>query len=350
MHDGSGRKRLQFVEWDYHPCKQIRREEPVSDAPAEDMMPLRAVRAERIAQDIHRFEFAHPDGRGLPEFSPGAHLMVRAPNGLLRRYSLCNAPEDRERYVIAVKREAAGRGGSMSLVDDTTAGDMVLVAAPRNDFALAGNPASYLFIAGGIGITPMWSMIQHLRNTGAKPYKLVYLSRLPEMTAFRDELSAPEFRGKVTIHHDYGDPDKSLDLWTLLEKPKGAHLYCCGPRPLMEAVRDMTGHWSRAAVHFEDFGAGKAAHAATDLPFAVRLARRGDVIEVPAGKSALEALREAGCRIASSCESGTCGSCRVGLLAGEPDHRDLVLSDHERLREMIVCVSRARSPELTLDL
>ncbi|MEO8752875.1 MAG: PDR/VanB family oxidoreductase [Casimicrobiaceae bacterium] len=322
----------------------------MSDAPAEELMPLHAVRAERIAQDIQLFEFVRPGGGELPEFTAGAHLKIRTPSGLMRRYSLCNAPEERDHYIIAVKREAGGLGGSISLVDGTRAGDTVMVAAPRNDFALGGNPASYLFIAGGIGITPMWSMVQHLRNTGAKPFKLIYLTRLPEMTAFRADLAAPEFRGKVTIHHDYGDPDQSLDLWTALEKPKGAHLYCCGPRALMEAVRDMTGHWSRAAVHFEDFGAGKAAHAATDLPFAVRLARRGDVIEVPAGKSALEALRAAGCQIPSSCESGTCGSCRVGLVAGAPDHRDLVLSDNERLREMIVCVSRARSPELTLDL
>ena len=118
----------------------------------------------------------------------------------------------------------------------------------------------------------------------------------------------------------------------------------------MEAVRDMTGHWSSAAVHFEDFGAGNVAHAADDRPFTVRLARSGSVVEIPAGRTMLETLREHGCTIPSSCESGTCGTCRVGLVAGEPDHRDLVLSEFERPREVIVCVSRARSPELTLDL
>jgi phthalate 4,5-dioxygenase reductase subunit len=238
----------------------------------------------------------------------------------------------------------------VSLVDHTKPGDTIEVSAPRNDFELAGNPASYLFIAGGIGITPIRSMIHHLRNTGGKPFKLYYLSRTPEQTAFRDEFASPDFRGKAVVHHDMGDVDRSLDLWPVLEKPKGAHLYCCGPRGLMEAVRDMTGHWSRAAVHFEDFGAGKAAHAADDKPFTVQLAKRGDRVEIPADKSILETLRAHGCVIASSCESGTCGSCRTGLLAGEADHRDLVLSDHERLREVIVCVSRAHSPELTLDL
>ena len=170
------------------------------------------------------------------------------------------------------------------------------------------------------------------------------------MAAFRDELSDPALRGKVVIHYDDGDPERSLDLWPVLEKPKGAHLYCCGPRPLMEAVRDMTGHWSTAAVHFEDFGAGKAAHAPDDRAFTVRLARRGDTVEIPADRSILETLRAHGCTIASSCESGTCGSCRLRYLAGEPEHRDLVLTDAERAREVIVCVSRSHSPELVIDL
>ena len=316
----------------------------------EETMSLHVERAARIAQDIQLFELVRADAGALPTFSAGAHILVNTRNGHTRRYSLCNAPEDRHRYVIAVKREAGGRGGSVDLVDETAVGDTVVISAPRNDFELVGNPASYLFIAGGIGITPMWSMIQHLQNSGSKPWKLVYLSRQPEMTAFRDEQSAPEFHGKVVLHHDYGNPEKSLDLWTILEKPKGAHLYCCGPRPLMEAVRDMTGHWSATAVHFEDFGSGNAARAVDDQPLSVRLAKRGDTVEVPAGQSILEALRAAGCTISSSCESGTCGSCRVGLLAGEADHRDLVLTDYERMREIIVCVSRARSPELTLDL
>ncbi|MFO1324705.1 MAG: PDR/VanB family oxidoreductase [Burkholderiales bacterium] len=316
----------------------------------EASMPLVARRVERIAQDIHLIELVRPDARPLPEFTAGAHVAVRTPNGLQRKYSLCNAPEANDHYAIAVKREAGGRGGSMSLIDATKAGDTLEVSAPRNDFALKGNPASYLFIAGGIGITPIWSMIQHLRNSGGKPFRLYYLSRAPEATAFLDALSAPSFRGSVTIHHDYGDPERSLDLWDVLEKPRGAHVYCCGPRPLMEAVRDMTGHWSTAAVHFEDFGAGDVAHAANDRPFDVRLDRTGGVVHVPADKTILETLRAHGLMLPSSCESGTCGTCRTGLVAGEPDHRDLVLSDAEHQREIMICVSRAKSPELTLDL
>ena len=324
--------------------------------PLQDAMPLRVLRAGRIAEDIQLFELAHATGGALPPFTPGAHVRVRVPGDATadgdptRRYSLCNAPDEGDSYVIAVKREAAGQGGSRTLVDGTKVGDVLEVAPPRNDFELKGNPVSYVFIAGGIGITPIRSMMRHLLHTGGKPFKLYYLCRNAEMAAFRDELAAPALRGKVVIHYDGGDPERSLDLWPVLEKPKGAHLYCCGPRPLMEAVRDMTGHWSTAAVHFEDFGAGKAAHAPDDRPFKVRLARRGDTVDIPADRSILETLRAHGCTIASSCESGTCGSCRLPYLEGEPEHRDLVLTDAERTREVIVCVSRSHSPELVIDL
>ena len=318
--------------------------------PDDTMRPLRVRRAEPIARDIQLFEFEAPDGSALPPFEAGAHVMLRVPNGLLRRYSLCNDPHETDHYAIAVKREAPGRGGSVSLIEGTRAGDEILVSAPRNDFSLTGAPARYLFIAGGIGITPILSMMRYLTSAGGKPYRLYYLSRDPEATAFREELSAPEYRGKVVAHYDHGDPDQSYDLWPVLEQPKGAHLYCCGPRGLMEAVRDMTGHWSASAVHFEDFGAGKAASGASNTPFTVRLAQSGETLEVPATKSVLEVLLAHGHSVAYSCESGTCGTCRVRYLDGEVDHRDLVLTDQERARTLMVCVSRAFSPELVLDL
>jgi phthalate 4,5-dioxygenase reductase component len=311
---------------------------------------LRVDAATAAAADIRQFELVSPDGAALPEFTPGAHLLVQAPNGMTRRYSISNAPEERQHYIIAVKRDANGRGGSISMVDGINEGDLLHVSTPRNEFELNEGAPSYLFIAGGIGITPIRSMIRHVVSAGDKPFKLYYLSRDPAMTAYREEFVAPEFRGKVMIHHDYGDPDNSLDLWPVLEKPKGAHMYCCGPKGLMDAVRDMTGHWSAAAVHFEDFGAGKAARAVDDKPLTVRFGAHGAPIDVPVGVSILEALRANGHRIPSSCESGTCGSCRMKLLAGEPDHRDLVLADSERLSEIIVCVSRAYSPELTVEL
>ena len=310
---------------------------------------LRVQDARMVADDIREFELVAVNGDELGEFTPGSHLLIQTPSGVTRRYSLASAPSEREHYVIAVKREANGRGGSISAVDDIRIGDLIHASAPRNEFELSESAPSYLFIAGGIGITPIRSMIRHVQQTSDKPFRLVYLSRQPEMTAYRDEFAGAGYRGKSLIHHDYGDPEKSFDLWAVLEKPKG-HVYCCGPKPLMDAVRDMTGHWSTQAVHFEDFAAGKAARAADDKPFVVRYGAEGPAIDVAANQSILDALRARGLRIPSSCESGTCGSCRMRLLAGEADHRDFVLSDSERLREIMVCVSRAHTPELTVSL
>ena len=239
------------------------------------------------------------------------------PNGLLRKYSLCNDPAERDRYLVAVKREANGRGGSSNLIDNVKAGDELMVTAPVNDFGLPPRAQDFLFIAGGIGITPIMAMIREIQRQG-KRFRLFYCSRSPETTAFLDELSAPELNNKVVIHYDQGDPARSLDLKPVLaERKNREHLYCCGPRPLMEAVRHMTDHWSSAAVHFEAFSDAET-HKPTDKPFKVRLARSGDVIDVPTTKTILEALREHGLEVPSSCETGTCGTCRTKLLAGKP--------------------------------
>jgi phthalate 4,5-dioxygenase reductase subunit len=310
---------------------------------------LRIAQVDEIAREIYRFELVHPEGADLPEFTAGAHLSLRVPNGAIRKYSLSNDPAERNRYVIAVKREDPGTGGSLSLTSEAKAGDMVEVSEPRNDFALAPNVTNFLFIAGGIGITPMLSMMRHLKSSGEGRFKLYYLTRSPELTAFRDEI-ASEFKGQVVIHHDNGDLNQALDLWPVLEKPMGRHLYCCGPRPLMEAVRDMSGHWSSAAVHFEDFGASKPAHKPQDKPFTVHLAKSGRTIEIPSDVSILDTLRAEGIRVSSSCESGTCGSCRTKLISGDVEHRDLVLTEREHTTDIMICVSRARSGELVLDL
>ena len=320
----------------------------VVDSPG--MTLLRVTRAEPAAEGIRLFELRDPQGGELPAFDSGAHISVKVPSGALRKYSLCNDPAERDRYIIAVKRETTGQGGSASMIDRTSVGDPIYVSPPRNDFALKENRVGYIFIAGGIGITPILSMVRHLRAAGGAKFKLYYLSRSPETTAFLDELSGPQFRGQVKIHHDYGDPAQSLDLWPILEQSKGAHLYCCGPRPLMQSVRDMTGHWSPVAVHFESFVDGSATHKPDDRAFAVRLARSAERIEVPADVSILDAVRGQGHTVPSSCESGTCGTCKTKLISGDVDHRDLVLSDAERADHIMLCVSRARSGDLVIDL
>jgi phthalate 4,5-dioxygenase reductase subunit len=312
------------------------------------MLPLRVMRNDKIADGIHILEFRDTGGQPLPEFSAGAHIAIQAPNGLLRKYSLCNDPAERDRYLVAIKREANGRGGSCNLIDNTKAGDELMVAPPVNDFGLPPRAQDFLFIAGGIGITPIMAMIREVLRQG-KRFRLFYCSRSPETTAFLDELSAPEFKDQVTIHYDQGDPARSLDLKPVLaERKNREHLYCCGPRPLMEAVRNMTDHWSSTAVHFEAFSEAET-HKPTDKPFKLRLARSGEVLDVPTTKTILEVLRDRGLEVPSSCETGTCGTCRTKMLAGEADHRDLVLAENERADTIMICVSRAKRDEITID-
>lgn len=315
-------------------------------------MKLVVVRAEPAARGIQRFELAHPAGEELPEFTAGAHLKIKTPGGMTRQYSLCNDPQERHRYVIAVKREEDGRGGSKSLVDGTKAGDTVEVGAPENLFELDERAKSFVLIAGGIGITPMIAMAQHLSSQGERQFKLYYLSRDAEGSAFLSELRNSDYASSVVVHHNQGDPDKAFDLWPVLEKAgtlTGRHVYCCGPKALMDSVQDMTGHWPSSTVHFESFGGDTKPHA-DDVPFEVELAKSGARFMVPVGKSILDTLRVGGVHVPSSCESGTCGSCKTGLLDGEADHRDLVLLDEEKGSQIMVCVSRAKSASLVLDL
>lgn len=328
---------------------------PIDSPPTQS---LRVARKTQVARDIVEFELRDPDALELPPFSPGAHVTVTTPSGANRNYSLSNDPGERDRYVIAVKRDAAGRRGSISMTDELGEGDMITVTAPRNEFALNERARSFVFVAGGIGITPVLSMMRYLSSTDGPRFKLVYLTREPADTAFLDELRGEEWGSRVTIHHDHGDRDNAFDLWTLFEKPaSGAHVYCCGPRPLMDSVRDMTGHWPQGSVHFESFGVDQALRA-QNRPFKVRLERTGSTFDIPADRSILEILRDNGIHTPSSCESGTCGSCRSTLCAGEAEHRDMVLTEDEKVSQIMICVSRAKirpdepedAPELVIDL
>ena len=312
------------------------------------MPELLVTRTFAAAQGIHALELRHPDGAPLAAFTAGSHVQVTSPGGLVRKYSLCNDPAEGDRYLIAVKRDPVGRGGSVDLVDRTREGDRLAVSEPRNAFELEERAPGSLLLAGGIGITPLMAMAWRLHALGAK-FRLVYCTRSPEETAFLDELRAAPFATRVTLHHDGGDPARAFDLWPLFEKPTREHVYACGPRGMLEAVRDMTGHWSPKAIHMESFIDAGAAQRPEDKPFTVVLAKSGDRIEVPPGVSILEAMRSRGHEAPSSCESGTCGTCRTALLAGEADHRDLVLTDDEKESQVMICVSRAVTPEITID-
>ena len=305
-----------------------------------------------IAKNIFLFEIKHPQGKALPQFTAGAHLPIKTPSGVMRHYSLCGAPADNHRYWIAVKKETEGRGGSISMTDQLTPGDEIHVGEPQNLFELSDKAKSFIFIAGGIGITPMMSMIKQLQSTeDARPFKLYYLSRTPEGAAFVDELTTKALSGKVKIHHTHGDPAQSFDLWPIVEKAtSGTHVYCCGPTRLMDSVRDMTGHWPQSSVHFESFGADTKSRE-DDRPFDVTLSQSKKTIHVPKEQTLLEALKENGCHVPSSCESGTCGSCKVRVLQGNIDHRDLVLMPEEKTEFIMVCVSRSKNGEsIEIDL
>jgi phthalate 4,5-dioxygenase reductase subunit len=314
------------------------------------MMALEVVHKAAIAEDVYLFELAFAGGQPLPGFTAGSHVTVVTPNGMTRRYSLCNAPGDLNRYSIAVKLDRQGLGGSKSMVEQVHAGDTLRVSQPQNYFAIDESAESHLLIAGGIGITPILSMARVLLARQAN-FRIVYATRSPEHTAFLDLFSTAPLKSRTLLHHDHGDRAQSLDLLPVLANPANqAHVYCCGPRPLMQAVREQTHHWPAGSVHFEDFGTSVAVEPAQDGPFLVRLVRSAVTVEVPAGVSILQALRNQGISVPSSCESGTCGSCRTGLLAGVAEHRDYVLDEEDHDKEIMICVSRAQSPLLELDL
>jgi len=299
----------------------------------------------KLTDAIAEFTLSPVSGDALPAFTPGAHITVETPSGAMRRYSLVNDGAAPETYVIALKREAVSRGGSASMYEAGLEGTVLRIEPPENDFALVPAP-DYLLIAGGIGVTPVLSMARHLTNAGT-PFRVVYCTRTASETAYLDELAG--LGDHVKIHHDEGDFDQMYDFWDDFETPKPTHVYCCGPAPLMEEVKALCGHWPEGRVHFEDFKPVEVVKA-DDTPFTVHLKKAGQSIEVPSDLSILEAIRAAGIDTVSSCESGTCGTCKCGLIDGEADHRDMVLMDHEKVNKIMICVSRAKSTELVLDL
>jgi len=305
-----------------------------------------------LAEDVLGFELVDPNERDLPRFTAGAHVAVRVAPGLLRDYSLWNDPAERRRYCIAVLKDKDGHG-SNRLHEQARAGDLLEVSWPRNFFPLVEEAEQHWLIAGGIGITPIIAMIAELKRRRAD-FHLYYCSRAPERTAFREDLSLLAAMGKATFHYDSGDPAKGLDVVSLLkEPPPGTHLYYCGPAGLMDAVARATIHWPPRTVHSEYFKGPAAAipeMVGEDLPFRVRLAKRGGDYEVRANESIATALRRQGVQVDTSCELGYCGTCLTRYIAGEPDFRDQILNPADRQKFVLTCCTRAKSEVLELDL
>lgn len=307
----------------------------------------------QVAKDIWCFKLVHPQGHALPDFKAGAHITVQTPAGQRRNYSLCNDPAETSYCEIGIKLERSGRGGSQSMIDQVHVGDLLSVSLPKNDFELLDSAHEVIFIAGGIGVTPLLAMarqMSRLKNKGGTGhFRFYYCARDAEGAAFMPELQALQNAGEVSFHFDGGNPDAGLDFWPLLEKPSQAHIYCCGPQGLMDAVKDMSGHWPQGRVHFESFGANTAQQA-SNCPFQVKLSQSQTVLQVAENESILEVLRKAGRHVPSSCESGTCGSCKTGLVSGQVDHRDFVLTDSEKSNQIMVCVSRACHPNELIEI
>jgi ferredoxin-NADP reductase len=304
-----------------------------------------------LADDINAFEFVGADGAPLPAFTAGSHIDIHLPDGVIRQYSLCNAPSERHRYVVAVLRDAAGRGGSLAMHDQLRAGQHVTISTPRNHFALAETARNHLFIAGGIGITPIMSMIADVQLRG-EPFHLHYCARTSRRAAFLDTLAPLIDEGKVTLHFDNGDPRNGLDLAAALdEHTQETHLYYCGPGRFMDAIESASEHWPAGTLHCERFSA--SAPSATqheDQPFTVELRRSNRSFHVQPGESIVDVLRENGMDVDTSCCEGYCGTCMTRYLAGEPLHRDTVLDEEDREEFVMICCSRALSSTLVLDL
>ena len=269
------------------------------------------------------------------------------PSGAHRWYSICDVTENSQSYFIAVKREAGGRGGSVSLIDDTEVGSVLTISEPECEFEFVDAPG-YLLIAGGIGITPIYAMFKHLMKIGHPDFKLIYLSRCVADAPFIEELSQAKYKEHVLIHHS-DEVGERFDFWDMLERPTAQHIYCCGPKGLMSEIKDMSGHWRQSQLHFEDFKPVEAVRV-DDKPFIVRLAGFDTEVQVGESETMLDALRRQGIKVHSSCESGTCGSCKVAYLDGEVDHRDLVLEGDEKKSYLMACVSRAAGESITVKI
>lgn len=285
------------------------------------------------------------EGPALPRWQPGAHLDLVLPSGLVRQYSLCGDPDDPGTYTVATRLVEGGRGGSREVHEQLREGAEIEVRGPRNRFPLVEAEA-YVFVAGGIGITPVLPMLRSLAARGAD-WRLLYGGRSRGSMPFLDEiekLGAEGGRVTVVAQDEAGHPDTAA---ALADIAPGTAVYCCGPEPLMDAVTAALPEG--CTLHLERFSAASA-DVADSGAFEVELHRSGRTVQVAAGQSVLTAVRAELPHVAYSCEQGFCGTCQQRVLEGEIDHRDELLTDDERGDSMLICVSRCRGGRLVLDL
>ncbi|MFT6902646.1 MAG: ferredoxin-NADP reductase/fatty acid desaturase [Colwellia sp.] len=309
-----------------------------------------------VATDIKEYQLEPVQG-SFPSFNAGSHIDVKISTGAekvyVRQYSLCNSSSETDRYVIAVKKEQSGKGGSRALHQTVKVGDALQISNPRNLFSLSGNAQHYTLVAGGIGMTPIMAMALELNGQGAS-FDFHICAQNQQNLAFAKQLSQLPFNNKIHIHLDDGEdaqrfmPKNAIGKWR-----EGSELYICGPSGFMKWVESELKQvdWPNQAIFSETFAPAKV-EITENTPFEVELARSGKVLTVQPDEFLLDVLNANGCGVLCSCTQGICGSCITPVLSGEPEHRDAVLSDEERAQnsKMCVCVGRAKSSRLVLDL
>jgi len=309
---------------------------------ADSNMQVRVKRISYEAENINSYELVALAGGDLVPFTAGCHIDLHLPNGMIRSYSLLNDQSERNRYVVAVNRDVASRGGSIFIHETMRVGDVINISHPRNNFALQEDAAHSVLIAGGIGITPLLSMIRRLEALG-RSWQLFYAARTRVAAAFLDELNSVRscIHSNLHVHFDRETSGCMLDLSKIVkDAPSNAHLYCCGPVPMLEAFEAATANRPGNHVHVEYFKAKEKP--AAEGGFEVKLA----------GKTVLNALLDAGIAPSYACSEGVCGTCETRVIEGIPDHRDLFLSKEEQAanKTMMICCSGSKSPTLVLDL
>ena len=316
-------------------------------ATVDRLVEVRLTAIRYAARDTNIYELTPLDGKPLPAYEPGAHIDLHLPNGLIRQYSLIKDEPDPESYCIAVKRDPASRGGSRCVHDELRVGKTLEISAPRNNFALVESAKHVILLAGGIGITPIWCMVQRLEKLG-RSWKLYYACRSRSDTAF---LQALEKKTSSQFHFDDESAGKFLDVAGLVsEAPKDSHLYCCGPTPMLAAFESATTDWPRDQVHVEYFTPRQEVEKKGG--FVVELARSGQEFVIPEGKTILQVLLDAGVDVDYSCELGICGACEQRVVSGTPEHRDAILTEEEQASntKVMICCAGSKSERLVLDL
>jgi ferredoxin-NADP reductase len=308
-------------------------------------------RRHTAADGVVALDLVDPHGADLPAWEPGAHIDLLLEEGLVRQYSLCGDPTDAKTWRVGVLLDPQSRGGSSHVHENLLEASSVRVRGPRNHFPLVDSPR-YLFIAGGIGITPIMAMVDSAQQAG-NDWTLIYLGRSRSTMAFAEAL-AESYGDRVTVWAD-DENGRFFDLEGALREPAEQTLvYCCGPEPLLSAVEDRCSQWPEGSLHIERFAAKAPAGPAAEAleTFQVVCQRSAVTVEVSGDTSILEALEDADVPILSSCLEGICGTCEATVLEGTPDHRDSMLTDAERDcgNKILTCVSRSCSEKLVLDL